>query len=194
MAGSVWYPQINKALKELIPSIVKAYSPTKELIPVEVVVRNPETEYKIEKFPCVSIFSYDERFDIGRYLDVDKVIVERDIERGKALVEAPAKPYNLFYQIDFWAKYQSDIDIMTMTWANTFTKHNVLKVKDTLNNLRECYMRQLGYAVADEVREKRERIFHRVYSYEIWVELDETQPVEVPIVLTPEITNKGVVK
>lgn len=191
MAGSVWYAQVNKALKDLIPTIVKTYDRNKVLVPVTAIVRTPEPEFKVEKFPSATIFSYDEKFAQNRYSD-ERVVVAVDQQRGVAVIEESAKPYNLFYQIDFWASFQEDIDTMTMLWGSKFAKHNLLAVKDTLGVNRVCKMKLIKIAKADTVKNKDERVFRRIYSYEIWVELDETAQVEEPIVLTKEINMKEV--
>jgi hypothetical protein len=52
-------------------------------------------------------------------------------------------------------------------------------------------MKLVKIAKLDKVQNQDERIFQRVYSYEIWVELDESVPVEVPVALNTELVNKG---
>lgn len=190
MSGSVWYPQVNKALKDLIPTIVKRYNKEGILVAVPTFVRTPESEFKSEKYPAVTISSYDESFANYRY-DERKVIVSKDLETGIGILEDGAKPYDLYYQIDFWAQYQEDIEEMVRRWCEKFVKFNVLQVKDSLSNTRNCLMQLLDIGKADIVKNKDERIFHRIYSYLICVELDEGGTSEVKLVLERDIINKG---
>jgi len=191
MAGSVWYPQVNLALKTLIPTIVKVYNRDNKLVSVRTLIRTPESEFEIETFPSVSIFPYDERFAQFRYLD-GKVLVSKDIEEGTAIIEDTAKPYSLFYQIEFWARFEQDIDQMIMMWNSSFARYNTIVVTDTSGISRTCFMRLIRMNKLDTIEKRDERLFHRVYSYEIWVELDEVTQEEVPIALTREINIKEV--
>jgi hypothetical protein len=190
MSGSVWYSQVNKALKDLIPTIVKRYNKEQELVAVPAIVRTPESEFKVEKFPIVTIFPYGEKFSLSRF-DDKEVLVSVDQQAGIGTLEEPARPYDLSYQIDFWSHYQEEIEEMTRRWCAKFTKFNVLEVKDTLNNTRSCFMKLTNIARSDTVKSKDERIFHRIYSYEIWVELDEGSSREVNLAVTREIQNGG---
>lgn len=189
MSGSVWYPQLNKALKTLIPTVVMTHDESGQLVPIPVVIRTPEPEFEVEKFPSATISSYDERFAQFRYTD-SRVVVYKDYDRSVAVIEESAKPYSLYYQIDFWAQYQEDIDTMTMMWSSKFKKHNSLTVIDSSGVERSCYMRLVKIAKADTVSDRNDRIFHRVYSYEIWVELDENPLMEVPLVRKQIIQTK----
>ena len=185
MAGSVWLKEVDTALLKLIPTIVKYYDENDELVSPAVMVRNPEGTYKIEEFPSVSIFNYNQVFASERY-DREEVLTKRDIERKVAVLEKSALPYYLYYQIDFWAKYQEDINEMTRRWLGFIPRNFVLEVKDTEGNIRHCNMELVDFANADYVKGD-ERIFHRVYSYRIWVELDEGYEKEYPVVIECEI-------
>lgn len=185
MAGSVWLKEVDTALLKLIPTIVKYYDENDELVSPAVMVRNPEGTYKIEEFPSVSIFNYNQVFASERY-DREEVLTKRDIERKVAVLEKSALPYYLYYQIDFWAKYQEDINEMTRRWLGFIPRNFVLEVKDTEGNIRHCNMELVDFANADYVKGD-ERIFHRVYSYRIWVELDEGYEKEYPVVTECEI-------
>jgi hypothetical protein len=190
MGGSIWYTQVNRALKTLIPTIVKTYNKDEVLVSVSALVRTPDPEFKVETYPCVTIYSYDEKFSQNRYTE-GRVVTSINEGTLRATVEESAKPYSLFYQLDFWAKYQEDIDTMTMLWGSKFAKHNTIQITDSLGVIHTCYMKLVKIAKLDKVQNQDERIFQRVYSYEIWVELDESVPVEVPVALNTELVNKG---
>ena len=68
MAGSVWLKEVDTALLKLIPTIVKYYDENDNLVSPAVMVRNPEGTYKIEEFPSVSIFNYNQVFASERMI------------------------------------------------------------------------------------------------------------------------------
>lgn len=183
MSGSIWFGEIDKTLKTLIPTKVYTLNEALEQVPLPTLIRTPESEFSSEKFPCATISSYGQRFDNFRY-QRGKVVTSRDIELGKALIEDTAKPYSMMYQIDFWAKYFEDINLMTLLWSSNFEKFNVLDILDSTGVMRSCDMILQNEVVLDQVRNKNERIFHRSYSYLIKVEIDENIEEEVPIVLS----------
>lgn len=185
MAGSVWLTEVDTALLQLIPTIAKYYDEEGEEAPADVMVRNPEGTFKIEKFPSVSIFNYDQIFASYRYVK-EEVLVGFDLENGDAIMEKPAIPFDLYYQIDFWADYQEDINEMTRRWLGKIPKNSVLEVVDTRGTTRYCNMELVDFANADYVKGD-DRIFHRVYSYRIWVELDEGESRGVKVVLDREV-------
>lgn len=185
MAGSVWLTEVDTALLQLIPTIAKYYDEEGEETPADVMVRNPEGTFKIEKFPSVSIFNYDQIFASYRY-NKEEVLVGFDLENGDAIMEKPAIPFDLYYQIDFWADYQEDINEMTRRWLGKIPKNSVLEVVDTRGTTRYCNMELVDFANADYVKGD-DRIFHRVYSYRIWVELDEGESRGVKVILDRDI-------
>lgn len=183
MAGSVWLEEVDRALLGLIPTVVKYFDEEGEIQEVDTFVRNPEGEYKVESYPSVTIFNYNQIFASYRYDHEEQVV---DIIDGVAVIEKPALPYDLFYQIDFWSEYQEDINEMTRRWAGNVEERGVLEVVDTEGNTRYSVMELIDYANIDHI-DGDERIFHRAYSYRIWVELDERTATNKKVVLEAEI-------
>lgn len=177
--GSVWLKEVDTALVTLINNTITV--PDELGVPqkVDVVVRDPEKEAKLTNFPCVSIYNYNQLKSKDRIDTQTKIQMKyEDSEKKSILVDKVAKPYYLFYQIDFYAKYQTDIDEMTRQWLGLIDQHYLLEVRDTKNNKRQCVMDELEYRYSNA----RKSIFQRTYNYKIWVELDESVPKSVPTV------------
>ncbi len=177
--GSVWLAEIDNSLINTIKTIVKTMERVNgEIVPVPVdaFVRNPEGVVQIAKYPCVTIFNYDVRFAGNRF---DPSLIRGQRADGRITLEQPALPYDLYYQVDFWAKYNEDINEMLRRWHGTIGKNHLLEVLDTEGNQRFSSMTRVDSANADYAKGDQ-RIFHRVFSYKIWVELDERLPIQVP--------------
>jgi len=189
--GSVWFKQVDKALIESVNQNIYYLDSEDNQISLPCFVRLPDTEIKVESFPCATLYPFLVKADPQRMLERSKVVVSKDIENGIAEVEKRIKAYNLFYQIDFWAKYYEDIQLITMLWANLYSKFNTLSVIDTDDNNRICHMIEFPNSgeVMDTVRQDNERILRRTFSYMIKVEVDENISEEVKIVTNREVVN-----
>lgn len=188
--GSVWLKEVETGFHKLIKDTVRTYNSSGQLEPVKVVVLNPEKESSsVTEFPCVSITNTNQVFDKLRY-DSKDVMVSKDPETNKAIMEKSAKPYTLHYQIAFWAEYLNDINEMTRCWLEHIPHDTILEVKDTDGITRHCVMHQTNFVNLDSFESRNNRrLLKRVYSYKVWVELDGAIKVEVPIVTDREINN-----
>lgn len=171
--GSVWIKELDTALNDFIPTLVKVLGESSQVIPVKVVFRSPETEFEILEYPSVSILNYNHKFDPFRYVDIQTV---RSREGSSGLIEKSAIPYTLHYQIDFWANYNEDINEMTRRWNANVAGGFVITAVDTLGNNRLCEFVQTGDAIRTEEIKQGKRIIHVIYSYKVAVELDEVDP------------------
>lgn len=184
MSANVWFEQVDTGLLKEIRDTVRVKNSKGVLVPLDdnaVIIRKPEEDFKIEKFPCVSIYNLSYKFDPVRY-SPEPVLVRKDIENHVATMEDTAVPYNLYYQLDFWAKYQDDMNTMTMRWLLKHFRQFNLTVKDDGGVERSC-----NCIIADEPKKSDlvlggERLFHTIISYRIWVELDDETRYNVPIV------------
>ena len=104
-------------------------------------------------------------------------------------MEKPAIPYDLSYQIDFWSEYQEDMNEMTRRWLGNIPPQTTLKVEDSEGNIRHCVMNLIDYAEIEEL-EDNIKVFHKAYSYKIWVELDERQPEYLDAVLEVDVLTR----
>lgn len=186
--GSVWLEEVEIALAKLIKANVESYDKDGKLIPTKVVVLKPEKEVGSLTYPCVTLYNYDQKFDMDRYTEGTQ-IHSLDLTTGKAIEEDNARPYNLYYQVEFWTEYLEDLNQMTRDWAERVVPFSTLECIDTKGNRRVCFMEQLKpIANLDNAKTNdSKRLFRRIYSYKISVELDNPIKKAVQLVTTPEI-------
>ena len=140
MSANVWYEEVNKGLLEEIKNTVRIKNAKGDLVPLEdkaLVIRKPEEDLKFEVFPCVSIYNTSSKFDPVRH-SPEPTILGRDDVNKSLTVEDNAVPYDLTYQIDFWARYQTDMDCMTRSWLMKHFRQFNLKVGDDGGKERSC--------------------------------------------------------
>lgn len=175
MSANVWFEEVNIGLINEIKNTVRIKDSNGVLVALDdkaIVVRKPEEDFKFETFPCVSIYNKDYRFDPIRY-NPSPIKVGEIVEENIAIMEDSATPFNLSYQIDFWSKYQSDMDTMTRTWLLKHFRQFNLKVVDDGGTERTCNCLINGGVVKSDLVLGGERLFHSIINYHIWVELDE---------------------
>lgn len=176
MSASVWFTEVYAGLmKEIKKSVLYKDSSGYHLVALEdnqILVRKPEEDFKFEKFPCVSVYIVDYKHDPLRY-NPEPVVVARDVTNNTATLEEMAIPFNLTCQIDFWSHYQEDMTDMTQLWLlNHFRAFN-LPVVDSGGTERTCNCFTQGSIVKSDLVLNKERLFHSIIKYEIWVEIDE---------------------
>lgn len=189
--GSVWLDEVDQALYDLVTSNIKYNGEDKDLL---VTIRNPQGEYVVEQFPCITISNIGERFAHERYYETG-VVLRRDIDRARAVVQKSALPYNLSYRIEIWTDFQQDMNDLTRQWNSKIDPHFPLEVKDSSGTTRYSTVDLVNTVVlSEDVSEGAGRkhfetatILRRIYEYEIWVELDEALEVEKPIVIEREV-------
>lgn len=172
--ASVWYEQVDKGLIDFIKEKIDAEEEGITVRPRQTNEGN-KTEEK-----AVSFFSYDEVLAEYRMRRFDEV-GEKDKDEGEAEMLKPLIPYDLFYQVDFWARSVYDINEMIRKWEGRVEKHNLLPVLDIDGNERDIKMERVDFANADYTKNGEVR-FHRTFTYKIKVELDERDSYVVPLV------------
>lgn len=170
---SVWFEQVDVALIDYIKGIVKLPNSKGVLTPVPVKIRKPDEDFKIEEYPCITLYNLYSIRDEVRY-NPETVIVERNIEDKTFVEEKSAIPYSLFYQIDFWSNLQSQMNDMTRLWLG----HNPdrcfnLPVKDISGNDRSSFVIMTGDLTKSDFLTETKRTFHSSITYRVWVEIDE---------------------
>ncbi len=179
---SIWKEEVNTGLCNELLSNVKYKGKNNKLVPVDLVlVRVPEEEFKPEKFPCVSIYSLDDVFSTQRYNPSPR-IKSIDKPSHSATMQEAGLPFNLRYQIDFWSKYQEDMDNMTMTWLSGHFRQFNLPVMNDRGNKTTCNCLMNGKVVTSDLISGSERIFHKIFRYTIWVEIDQEKTYNTNIV------------
>ena len=186
MSHNVWFEEVNRGLLEELKKSIKIYDFNGNLVPLDeeehsFVVRKPEEDFKFEKYPCVSIYNTSYSFDYERQ-DPIGVPVDRDEERHVITIEKPHVPFNLSYQIDFWARYQTDMDAMTMTWLTDHFRQFNLSVIDDGGVERTCNCMMKGEIIKSDLVESNERLYHSIITLLIWVELDSGMTYNTPMV------------
>lgn len=189
MSANVWFEEVNTGLLKEIKDTVRIRNANGVLVALEdkaLVVRKPEEDFKFETFPCVSIYNITHRHDPIRY-NPAPVKVGEDLENKQVILEDPAVPFNLEYQIDFWAEYQSDMDSMTRTWLTKHFRQFNLTVIDDGGVERSCNCLVKGSVTKADLVLNGERLFHSLTKLQIWVELDDETRYNKPMVVQRSI-------
>lgn len=192
MSANVWFEEVNTGLMNEILKCVKITNSAGNPVLISedaVFVRKPEEDFKSEVFPCVSIYNRTYEHDTIRY---DPIPIKVGFDASKKLVELqdPAVPFNLHYQIDFWARYQIDMDCMTRTWLMKHFRQFNLDVVDDGGVARTCNCLCDRQIVKSDLVLNKERLFHSIVNLEIWVELDDETRYNKPVVLTRDVDAK----
>lgn len=180
---SVWFEQVDTALKAKIQSVVHIGDN-----PVKVIIRKPDDDFNDEEYPVVSIYNLYDRFSRIRY-DPEPRIVYCETEDNTLIMEKSALPYDLFYQIDFWATLQSDMNSMTKQWKAFADFWFNLSVQDESGNPRSCFVLSRNDFNKSDLMQNGRRLFHSFGTYRVSVELDEKVQYTVPMVTHTPIAN-----
>ena len=197
MSANVWFEEVNIGLLKEIKDTIRVKNANGVLVTLEdkaLVVRKPEDDFKLETFPCVSIYCKSYKHDPRRY-NPAPVKVGEDNVNHQVILEDPATPFILSYQIDFWADYQTDMDMMTRTWLTKHFRQFNLKVVDDGGTERTANCMINGSVVKSDLVKTQfgqsvmnsNRLFHTIINYEIWVELDNETRYNKPMVITRDI-------
>lgn len=193
MSASVWFEEVNTGLiNEILNTVQVISAKDNSKVPISedmVVVRKPEEDFKIEVFPCVSIYNRTYWHDTMRY-DPEAVKVGVNPEKKYIVLEDSAVPFDLAYQIDFWAKYQVDMDCMTRSWLLKHFRQFNLPVIDDGGTERSCNCMTKGNIVRSDLVQDKERLLHSIINLEIWVEIDNETRYNKPTVVTRDLDTR----
>lgn len=189
MSESVWFEEVDTALLKYIQDLIQIQNSTGEYVPISVSVRKPEEDFKIEVYPSITIYNVYSSYDKLRE-DNNPVPVYKDFENHKIVMENPAIPYNLFYQIDFWSLYQEDMNLMTQKWLSNTGRCFNLDVLDKSGKQRSSFVLMTDDLKKSDLLSGSDRIYHSMLTYRIYVELDENIRVEKDLISTTEPTTK----
>lgn len=192
MSANVWFEEVDSGLINEILHHVKITNEAGQRVLIgeeAVIVRKPEEDFKIEVYPCVSIYNKSYRHDPLRY---DPVPVKLGLNKKEKIIEMEetAVPFNLSYQVDFWAKYQVDMNSMTRSWLVKHFRQFNLPVIDDGGVERTCNCMMKGSVVKSDLVLNKERLFHSIVNLEIWVELDDETRYNMPVVITHDVEAK----
>lgn len=187
MSESVWFEQVDKSLIAFVQSVVP--SPKDGLI-LPVTIRKPDEDFKVETYPSATLYNLYSRPDEFRHF-MDVVTVGRDFETKRILQEEAATPYNLFYQLDFWATLQQHMNAMTMNWLGKLSKRWFnLDVLDISGKPRNLFCLQQGQLQKSDILDGSSRVYHSILTYRIYTELDENIQIDEPMVTEEEFVTR----
>lgn len=173
LSESVWFEQVDTALIDYIKGIVKLPNADGILTPVPVKIRKPDEDFKVEEYPCITLYNLYSIRDEVRYFP-GEVVVERDHVNNRLIKERGAIPYNLYYQFDFWSQQQSQMNDMTRMWLGHHPDRCFnLPVKDLAGNNRDSFVLMTDDLKKSDFLTYSQRTFHSVLTYRVWVEIDE---------------------
>ena len=114
--------------------------------------------------------------------------MSRDEETNSLVIEESALPYDLFYQIDFWAKQQADMNSMTKQWKSATKRFFNLSVLDESGKSRSCFVLSRNDFNKSDLLQNGKRVFHSFGTYRVYTEIDENTRLTVPMVtVTPDV-------
>ena len=108
--GTIYYKNIVKGLKELIPKIFG------EEIPV--IVRKPDEDFKTEYDKSVIVQLTGSKYDIVRQQITSDILISRDDDNKTVVSERVGLPYTLEIQMEFRTKSQNDLDFMVIKFLS----------------------------------------------------------------------------
>ena len=192
MSANVWFEEVNRGLLQELKDTIRIINANGVLVALEdnaLLIRKPEEDFKVEVFPSVSIYNLSNKHVPERY-NPTPVVIGEDLNNKVVVLEDPAVPFNLEYQIDFWARYQEDMDYMTKTWlAKHFRQFN-LSVVDDGGVKRSCNCLIQGSVMKSDLVTNKQRLFHSILKYQIWVELDNQTRYNKPVVIHRDVKTK----
>ena len=193
MSANVWFEEVNIGLLQELKNTVRIRNSKGVLVALEdkaLIIRKPEEDFKFETFPCVSIYNLSYRHEPTRY-NPQPIKVGEDVENKLAVLEESAIPFDLTYQIDFWAEYETDMDCMTRTWLSKNFRQFNLSVIDDGGTERTCNCLMQGNVVKSDLVLNGNRLFHSIIKLQIWVELDSETRYNKPMVIERDISAKN---
>lgn len=185
MSESIWYEEVDTALVDLLQETIHIDGK-----PVKVLVLKPDDDFDDEDYPLITIYNLFDRFSVERY-NPEPVVVSQSVSKRTAILEDSALPYDLFYQIDFWATLQSDMNEMTKQWKAYASRWFNLSVIDKLGTSRSCFVLSRNDFGKSDLVKKGKRLFHCFGTYKIQVELDENVQTVAPMVVSTTDVSVG---
>lgn len=195
MGASVWWSHVDEAWRLFIRDKVQLFTDKGAPVELHVVVRKPDEDFAIEKYPCVSISPlYAMRDTVREAPDYSRLLIEEDVDNHTGLFRVPSKAFSLHYQIDFWADLLLDYSNMTMQWSAKVSRDFLLPIVDSVGEIRKCSVleKNKGNVLREDavggrrIGDSGQRTFRGHTDYRVWVRLDERPDETLPIVTSVE--------
>ena len=163
--GTIYYKNIVKGLKELIPKIFG------EEIPV--IVRKPDEDFKTEYDKSVIVQLTGSKYDIVRQQITSDILISKDEGNKTVVSEKVGLPYTLEIQMEFRTKSQNDLDFMVIKFLSYRQRNLVIPVK---NNDGEDESVLVNFKLDDKRQDEVEgstRIFRSIYVFNAYGRINE---------------------
>lgn len=176
---TVWFEEVDRGLLNLFKQIKIPIEG--KLSPVYVDIKKPDEDFKVDVYPSITVYASNYSFDKSRESTLREEITEIDKERLIGMLEEVPKPYKFTYKVTLWSKLQLHMNAMTrMLNAKVGHFHN-LDVTDASGVSTTVFMELKNPISKSDILIGNERTYQQVYTYEIWVNIDERIQTEVPI-------------
>lgn len=161
---TVWWDEVNKGLYKELKALYGE--------DVQIAFRSDDDLQAKEpiKYPRILITNLDEKFDRSRYSSSP---VEVRSDDTTVTLEDPAKPFNLNFQVDLVSTSITEMNRLTLLWNGHFLDYHNLDVVDQEGTPRNVSMKNVYQTKSDSKSKDGERLFRRVYIYQVKVEIDE---------------------
>lgn len=187
--GTIYYRNIIKGLKELVPKIFG------EEIPV--IVRKPDEDFKTEYDKSIIVQLTGSKYDIVRQQITSDILINQNRDDKTIVSEKVGLPYTLEIQMEFRTKSQNDLDFMVIKFLSYRQRNLVIPVK---NNDGEDENVLVNFKLDDKRMDETEgstRIFRSVYVFNAYGRINEHVQITDPMVTDFEthvtsVTDKAV--
>ena len=181
--GTIYYKNIIKGLKELVPKIFG------EEIPV--IVRKPDEDFKTEYDKSIIVQLTGSKYDIVRQQMTSDIFINRNHDDKTIVSEKIGLPYTLEIQMEFRTKSQNDLDFMVIKFFSYRQRNLVIPVK---NNDGEDEDVLVNFKLEDKRQDEVDgstRIFRSIYVFSAYGRINEhvqsTDPMAKEFVIQPHI-------
>lgn len=189
--GTIYYKNIIRGLKELVPKIFG------EEIPV--IVRKPDEDFKTEYDKSIIVQLTGSKYDIVRQQITNDILINQNHDDKTIVSEKVGLPYTLEIQMEFRTKSQNDLDFMVIKFLSYRQRNLVIPVK---NNDGEDENVLVNFKLDDKRMDEIEgstRIFRSVYVFNAYGRINEHVQITDPMVTDFEthvtiVTDKAVKK
>lgn len=163
--GTIYYKNIVRGLKELVPKIFG------EEIPV--IVRKPDEDFKTEYDKSIIVQLTGSKYDIVRQQLTSDIVITRNFDDKTIITEKIGLPYTLEIQLEFRTKSQNDLDLMVIKFLSYRQRNLVIPVK---NNDGEDESVLVNFKLDDKRQDEVEgsnRIFRSIYVFNAYGRINE---------------------
>lgn len=187
--GTIYYKNIIRGLKELVPKIFE------EEIPV--IVRKPDEDFKTEYDKSIIVQLMGSKYDIVRQQITNDILINQNHDDKTIVSEKVGLPYTLEIQMEFRTKSQNDLDFMVIKFLSYRQRNLVIPVK---NNDGEDENVLVNFKLDDKRMDETEgstRIFRSIYIFSAYGRINEHVQITDPMVTDFEthvtiVTDKAV--